>query len=113
MKIKDFISDYVFYTESVLESAAYAIYIQRYFDAEHKTINHSRTYSMGDTHTNTIESPRGAIADVRCDAQEHPERAGFRLRVPLSHRPTPVAQLCISRVLPTSSQSPRWPTAAP
>jgi transposase-like protein len=39
------------YTE---ESAAYAIYLQRHFDAEHKTINHSRTYGMGDT--NTIEN---------------------------------------------------------
>ena len=38
------------------ESAAYAIYLQRHFDAEHKTINHSRTYGMGDTHTNTIEN---------------------------------------------------------
>jgi hypothetical protein len=38
------------------ESAAYAIYLQRHFDAEHKTINHSRTYGLGDTHTNTIEN---------------------------------------------------------
>ena len=38
------------------ESAAYAIYLQRHFDAEHKTINHSRTYGMGDTHTNTVEN---------------------------------------------------------
>jgi hypothetical protein len=38
------------------ESAAYAIYLQRHFDAEHKTINHSRTYGRGDTHTNTIEN---------------------------------------------------------
>ncbi len=38
------------------ESAAYAIYLQRHFDAEHKTINHSRTYGIGDTHTNTIEN---------------------------------------------------------
>ena len=38
------------------ESAAYAIYLQRHFDAEHKTINHSRTYGMGGTHTNTIEN---------------------------------------------------------
>src|SRR5260370_19710291 len=38
------------------ESAAYAIYLQRHFDAEHKTINHNRTYGMGDRHTNTIEN---------------------------------------------------------
>ena len=38
------------------ESASYAIYLQRHFDAEHKTINHSRTYGIGDTHTNTIEN---------------------------------------------------------
>ena len=38
------------------ESASYAIYLQRHFDAEHKTINHSRTHGMGDTHTNTVEN---------------------------------------------------------
>ena len=38
------------------ESASYAIYLQRHFDAQHKTINHSRTYGIGDTHTNTIEN---------------------------------------------------------
>src|SRR5271157_4153141 len=38
------------------ESAAHAIYLQRHFDAEHKTINHSRTYGIGDLHTNTIEN---------------------------------------------------------
>ncbi len=38
------------------ESAAYAIYLQRHFDAEHETINHSRTYAMGDTHTNAVEN---------------------------------------------------------
>jgi len=32
------------------------IYLQRHFDAEHKTINHRRTYGMGDTHANTIEN---------------------------------------------------------
>jgi hypothetical protein len=41
------------YTE---ESAAYGIYLQRHFDAEHQTIHHSRTYGMGDTHTNTMEN---------------------------------------------------------
>jgi hypothetical protein len=89
------------------ESAAYAIYLQRHFDAERKTINHSRTYGIGGTHTNTIENAfsllkrgvcgtfhkvsikhlaaiamsfpidaiaRGAIADVRRDAQGYPER---------------------------------------
>jgi ISXO2-like transposase domain len=38
------------------ESPTYALYLQRHFDAEHKTINHSRTYGIGDTHTNAVEN---------------------------------------------------------
>jgi hypothetical protein len=38
------------------EAAKYAIYLKRNFDAEHKTINHTRGYVDGDTHTNTIEN---------------------------------------------------------
>ncbi len=30
--------------------------VSRGVDAQHKTINHSRTYGMGDTHTNTLEN---------------------------------------------------------
>ena len=38
------------------ESSTYAIYLKQHFAAEHRTINHSRTYGIGDTHTNTIEN---------------------------------------------------------
>src|SRR5882762_7873840 len=38
------------------ESAIYYIIGQRHFPGRHCTINHSRTYAIGDLHTNTIES---------------------------------------------------------
>ena len=38
------------------ESATYAIYLKRNFDAEHLTINHRRSYVDGNTHTNTVEN---------------------------------------------------------
>jgi transposase-like protein len=38
------------------EAATYFIYLKRNFDAEHLTINHTRSYGIGDRHTNTIEN---------------------------------------------------------
>jgi transposase-like protein len=38
------------------EHVSYPIALRRNFDGKHKTINHSRTYGIGDIHTNTIEN---------------------------------------------------------
>jgi transposase-like protein len=38
------------------EHVSYPIALRPKFDGKHKTINHSRTYGIGDTHTNTIEN---------------------------------------------------------
>jgi hypothetical protein len=38
------------------ESAVYAIIGQRRFPGRHRTINHARSYGIGDLHTNTIEN---------------------------------------------------------
>jgi transposase-like protein len=38
------------------ESPVYAIIGQRRFPGRHRTINHSRSYGVGDVHTNTIEN---------------------------------------------------------
>jgi transposase-like protein len=38
------------------ESAVYAIIGQRRFPGRHRAINHSRTYGIGDLHTNTVEN---------------------------------------------------------
>jgi transposase-like protein len=38
------------------ESAIYTIVGKRHFDGRHRMINHSRSYGIGDNHTNTIEN---------------------------------------------------------
>jgi transposase-like protein len=38
------------------ESAVYAIIGQRRFPGRHRTINHARSYGIGDLHTNTVEN---------------------------------------------------------
>jgi transposase-like protein len=38
------------------ESAIYTIIGKRHFDGRHRMINHSRSYGVGDIHTNTIEN---------------------------------------------------------
>ena len=38
------------------ESAIYTIIGKRHFDGRHRMINHSRSYGIGDNHTNTIEN---------------------------------------------------------
>jgi transposase-like protein len=38
------------------EHVSYPIALRPKFDGKHKTINHSRTYGIGDIHTNTIEN---------------------------------------------------------
>jgi transposase-like protein len=43
----------VIYTD---EHVSYPIALRRNFDGKHKTINHSRSYGIGDIHTNTIEN---------------------------------------------------------
>ena len=38
------------------EHPIYVFALQREFKGKHETINHSRTYGIGDRHTNTIEN---------------------------------------------------------
>lgn len=38
------------------DAASYAIYLGRNFEGKHKIINHSRTYAIGQTHTQHIEN---------------------------------------------------------
>ena len=38
------------------DAATYAIYLGRNFEGKHKSINHTRSYEVGTTHTNTIEN---------------------------------------------------------
>ena len=38
------------------DAATYAIYLGRNFEGKHKSINHTRSYAVGTTHTNTIEN---------------------------------------------------------
>jgi len=38
------------------DAATYAIYLGRNFEGKHRIINHSRTYAIGQTHTQHIEN---------------------------------------------------------